>query len=46
MGGIETGVAKCISDNEYRAVHTHCYGYSMNLAVGDTVKKSKERNLP
>lgn len=41
MRGIKTGVAKCISDKEPRAVFTHCYGHALNLAVGDTVKQSK-----
>jgi len=41
MSGIKTGVAKQISDQEPRAVFTHCYGHSLNLAVGDTVKQCK-----
>ena len=41
MSGIRTGVAKRISDEELRAVFTHCYGHSLNLACNDTVKKSK-----
>ena len=39
MSGSKNGVAKIIS--EPRAVFTHCYGHSLNLAVGDTVKQSK-----
>ena len=41
MSGTRTGVAKRISDEEPRAVFTHCYGHSLNLACSDTVKKSK-----
>ena len=41
MSGIRNGVAKHISDREPRAVFTHCYGHVLNLAVSDTVKKSK-----
>ena len=41
MSGIRTGVAKRISDEEPRAVFTHCYGHSLNVACSDTVKKSK-----
>lgn len=41
MSGTRTGVAKRISDEEPRAVFTHCYGHSLNLAASDTVKKSK-----
>ena len=38
MSGLKSGVA---SDNEPRAVFTHCYGHALNLAVGDTMKQSK-----
>lgn len=41
MSGAKTGVAKQISDKEKRAVYTHCYGHALNLAVGDSIKKSK-----
>lgn len=41
MSGTRTGVAKPIADEEPRAVFSHCYGHSLNLAVSDTVKKSK-----
>lgn len=41
MSGIRTGVAKRISDEEPRAVFTHCYSHSLNLACCDTEKKSK-----
>lgn len=41
MSGLKSGVAKCISDKEPRAVFTHCYGHALNLAVADTMKQSK-----
>ena len=41
MTGSKNGVAKIISNDEPRAVFTHCYGHSLNLAVGDTVKQCK-----
>ena len=34
-------MAKQISQVEPRAVFTHCYGYSINLAASDTLKESK-----
>ena len=34
-------MAKQISDEEKRAVYTHCHGHSLNLAVYDAVKQSK-----
>ena len=39
MAGIRNGVAKKIRDEEHRALFTHCYGHSLNLAVSDTIKK-------
>jgi len=41
MKGPRGGVAKQLLDEEPRAVYTHCYGHSLNLAVGDTVKGCK-----
>ena len=41
MSGAKTGVAKQISDEESRAIYTHCYGHALNLAAGDSIKKSK-----
>ena len=38
MKGHRAGVAKVISDLEPRAVYTHCYGHSLNLAVCDSVR--------
>ena len=40
MAGCRSGLAKLIRDEEPRAVYTHCYGHSLNLAAGDTVKGS------
>lgn len=36
-----SGVAKLINDIEPMAIFTHCYGYALNLAASDTIKKSK-----
>ena len=41
MSGKKSGVAKRISDEEERAVFTHCYGHSLSLAACDSVKRSK-----
>ena len=41
MAGLKSGVAKQIQDIEPRAVFTHGYGHSLNLACGDTIKTSK-----
>ena len=41
MSGPRSGVAKKISDLESRAVFTHCYGHSLNLACMDAIKSSK-----
>ena len=41
MSGPRSGVAKKISDLESRAIYTHCYGHSLNLAYMDTIKSSK-----
>ena len=41
MSGSKSGVAKRIMDEEPRAVFTHCYCHSLNLAAGDLVKKSR-----
>ena len=41
MSGARHGVATKILEEESRAVYTHCYAHSLNLAVSDTVKKSK-----
>ena len=41
MRGIRLGVAKQILDEETRAVYTHCYGHSINLAMNDAMKACK-----
>ena len=41
MSGAKKGVAKQLSDIEKRAIYTHCYGHSLNLAIGDSIKQSK-----
>ena len=41
MQGARSGVAKRIMDEEPRALYTHCYGHSINLAVNDAIKRSK-----
>ena len=41
MSGSKSGVAKRIQDLEPRAVYTHCYGHSLNLAASDTMKSSE-----
>jgi hypothetical protein len=41
MAGSRSGVAKMILNEEPRALYTHCYGHALNLACGDTIKRSK-----
>ena len=41
MSGSKTGVATQIAREEERALYLHCFGHSLNLAVTDSVKKSK-----
>ena len=41
MCGIRSGVATQISSEESRALFTHCYGHSLDLAACDTIKNSK-----
>ena len=41
MSGIRSGVATRVLAEEPRAVFTHCYGHSLNLASNDTIKRSK-----
>ena len=41
MSGSKSGVAKRISEVEPRAIFTHCYRHSLNLADCDTIKKMK-----
>ena len=39
MSGRKAGVAKLILDEEPRAIYTHCYGHSLNLACNDNTKQ-------
>ena len=41
MSGTRSSVAKSIMDEEPRAVYTHCYGHSLNLAARDAIRNSK-----
>ena len=41
MSGAKTGVARRVQTMEPRALFTHCYGHSLNLACSDTIKQSK-----
>ena len=41
MAGLRNGVAAQILRLEPRALYTHCYGHSLNLAMCDTIKQSK-----
>ena len=38
MSGYKNGVAVKIKAEKIRALYTHCYYHSINLALGDTVK--------
>ena len=37
MKGSKSGVAKQLLDEAARAIYTHCYGHSLNLAISDTI---------
>ena len=41
MAGCISGVATRMNADEPRAIFTHCYGHSLNLACCDTIKQSK-----
>lgn len=41
MVGIRSDVATVFQNEESRAISTHCYGHSLQLAVCDTVKQMK-----
>ena len=41
MAGEKTGVSTQIKSEEPRAIFTHCYSHSLQLAVGDTIKGIK-----
>lgn len=39
MSGCRSRVAKKIMDDEPKAIYTHCYGHSLDLAISDTAKR-------
>ena len=41
MSGPRSGFAKQICDEEPHALYLHCHGHALNLAAGDSIKKSK-----
>ena len=41
MSGTRNGVAKQIEDIQSKALYTHCYGHSLNLAASDTLQNCK-----
>ena len=41
MSGAKSGVVTRLCAAEPRAVFTHCYGHSLNLACGDAIKRCK-----
>ena len=41
MSGHRNGVSTQITAEESRALYTHCYAHSLNLAVSDAIKQSK-----
>ena len=41
MAGCRGGVSTKTLEKESRAIYTHCYTHTLNLAVSDTLKKSK-----
>ena len=41
MSGSRGGVAAVLQREEPRAVYTHCYGHTLNLACSDAVKNCK-----
>ena len=41
MSGAKSGVATRLRAAEPRAIFTHCYGHSLNLACCDTIKRCK-----
>lgn len=41
MSGAKKGVAAVIASEESRALYMHCFAHALNLAVADTVKRSK-----
>ena len=46
MQGCQNGVATQLSQEETRALYTHCYGHSLNLACQDTIRDIKHLRHP
>ena len=44
MNGIRNDVATQISREKKHALYTHCYAHSLNLAVGNIIKRPKVCN--
>ena len=40
MAGCRNGLTKLMKDDEPRALYTHCYGHSLNLAACDAIRGS------
>ena len=41
MSGVRSGVSTQIIKEEKWAIYTHCYAHALNLAIGETIKRSK-----
>ena len=41
MSGSKAGVANQILEEQPKAIFTHCYGHSLNLACSDTIRQSQ-----
>lgn len=41
MKGVRSGLVPRVQELESRAVYTHCYGHSINLAANDALTSSK-----
>ena len=41
LSGPKKGVAKLFSDEQPKAIYTHCYGHALNLSAEDTIKRCK-----
>ena len=41
MVGSRSGLPRQIKNQEPSAIFTHCYGHSLQLAVGDIIKRMK-----
>ena len=45
MTGNRNGVVVQIKEEENQALYTHCYGQSLNLVTGDTMKNSRSFSM-